>query len=125
MQYKKLFGRMAPFKLKFRMGSSRSASQEHDQDPQVNEALLNHHQHHSTTIGASSSTIDSTDCTSLGSIGTNERKSLLPNKSNNLRLGKDFSLFVFSTFFRVTIIILLLHSLMPHTHSTQIYCNCN
>ncbi|XP_004526391.1 probable serine/threonine-protein kinase DDB_G0282963 [Ceratitis capitata] len=78
---------MAPFKLKFRMGSSRSASQEHDQDPQVNEALLNHHQHHSTTIGASSSTIDSTDCTSLGSIGTNERKSLLPNKSNNLRLG--------------------------------------
>ncbi|XP_055838044.1 probable WRKY transcription factor protein 1 isoform X1 [Episyrphus balteatus] len=73
---------MAPFKLKFRMGGSRSTSQEVDSDPQVNEALLNH----STTIGASSSTIDSADCTSLGSIG-NERKSLLPNKTNNLRLG--------------------------------------
>ncbi|XP_054088774.1 uncharacterized protein LOC105217800 isoform X2 [Zeugodacus cucurbitae] len=67
--------------------SSRSTSQEHDSDPQVNEALLNHHQHHSTAIGASSSTIDSTDCTSLGSMGTNERKSLLPNKGNNMRLG--------------------------------------
>ncbi|XP_011202079.2 putative uncharacterized protein DDB_G0291812 [Bactrocera dorsalis] len=78
---------MAPFKLKFRMGSSRSTSQEHDSDPQVNEALLNYHQHHSTAIGASSSTIDSTDCTSLGSMGTNERKSLLPNKTNNMRLG--------------------------------------
>ncbi|XP_054738933.1 putative uncharacterized protein DDB_G0286901 [Anastrepha obliqua] len=78
---------MAPFKLKFRMGGSRSTSQEHDPDPQVSEALLNHHQHHSTAIGASSSTIDSTDCTSLGSMGTNERRSLLPNKSNNLRLG--------------------------------------
>ncbi|XP_036330214.1 TBC1 domain family member 5 homolog A isoform X1 [Rhagoletis pomonella] len=77
---------MAPFKLKFRMGGSRSTSQEHEADPQVNEALLNHHQHHSATIGASSSTIDSTDCTSLGSMGTNERKSLLPNKSNNLQL---------------------------------------
>lgn len=78
---RKLFN-MAPFKLKFRMGGSRSTSQEVDSDPQVNEALLNH----STTIGASSSTIDSADCTSLGSIG-NERKSLLPNKTNNLRLG--------------------------------------
>ncbi|XP_037951177.1 protein kinase 4-like [Teleopsis dalmanni] len=75
---------MAPFKLKFRMGSSRSTSQEHDPDPQVNEALLNHH---STATGASSSTIDSADCNSLGSLGHNERKSLLPNKTNNLRLG--------------------------------------
>ncbi|XP_030379166.1 uncharacterized protein LOC115627574 isoform X2 [Scaptodrosophila lebanonensis] len=98
---------MAPFKLKFRMGSSRSTSQEHDPDPQVNEALLGaQHQEQQqqqqqkqlqqqagVAMGASSSTIDSTDCNSLGSMGNNasERKLLLPNKtamnSNSLRLG--------------------------------------
>uniref|UniRef100_A0A1B0BZ54 DUF4802 domain-containing protein n=1 Tax=Glossina palpalis gambiensis TaxID=67801 RepID=A0A1B0BZ54_9MUSC len=74
---------MAPFKLKFRMGSSRSTSQEHEPDPQVNEALLT--QHTAGGIGASTSTIDSVDCNSLGN--TSERKLLLPNKSNNLRMG--------------------------------------
>lgn len=67
---------MAPFKLKFRMGSSRSTSQEHEPDPQVNEALLNHQ------IGASTSTIDSVDCNSLQSLNTSERKLLLPNASS-------------------------------------------
>uniref|UniRef100_A0A1I8N9S4 Uncharacterized protein n=2 Tax=Musca domestica TaxID=7370 RepID=A0A1I8N9S4_MUSDO len=76
---------MAPFKLKFRMGSSRSTSQEHEPDPQVNEALLNHQT--SGAIGASSSTIDSVDCNSLVSLNTSERKLLLPNKGNSLRMG--------------------------------------
>ncbi|KAI8127069.1 hypothetical protein CVS40_2698 [Lucilia cuprina] len=76
---------MAPFKLKFRMGSSRSTSQEHEPDPQVNEALLNHQTFGG--IGASSSTIDSVDCNSLVSLNTSERKLLLPNKSNNLKMG--------------------------------------
>lgn len=78
---------MAPFKLKFRMGSSRSTSQEHEPDPQVNEALLNHQT--IGGIGASSSTIDSVDCNSLVSLNNSERKLLLPNKSNNLKMGKS------------------------------------
>lgn len=105
---------MAPFKLKFRMGSSRSTStsQEHDPDPTVNEALLgtpqqeqeqtqqqqHHHQqqqqHQHQAVGASSSTIDSVDCNSLGSMS--ERKLLLPpnpskagNNTNSLRMGKN------------------------------------
>ncbi|XP_070065750.1 putative uncharacterized protein DDB_G0285119 isoform X2 [Drosophila virilis] len=101
---------MAPFKLKFRMGSSRSTStsQEHDPDPTVNEALLGtqqqeqelnqqqqqHHQQQQQhqAVGASSSTIDSVDCNSVGSMS--ERKLLLPpnpskagNNSNSLRMG--------------------------------------
>lgn len=68
------------------MGSSRSTSQEHEPDPQVNEALLNHQT--TGTIGASSSTIDSVDCNSLVSLNTSERKLLLPNKGNALRMGK-------------------------------------
>lgn len=73
---------MAPFKLKFRKTGSRGPSQE-EYDPQVIEALLPAAS--SEQMGASSSTIDSTDCTSLG----NERKQLLPNKNNDLRLGKN------------------------------------
>ncbi|KAH8337825.1 hypothetical protein KR067_004968 [Drosophila pandora] len=96
---------MAPFKLKFRMGSSRSTSQEqHDPDPQVNEALLgaqqhqshHHHQqqhHHQETVEASSSSsLDLADCSSLGQMSS-ERKLLLPPTSgssgcgNGMRLG--------------------------------------
>lgn len=95
---------MAPFKLKFRMGSSRSTSQEqHDPDPQVNEALLgaqqhHHHQqqhHHQETVEASSSSsLDLADCSSLGQMSS-ERKLLLPPTSgssgcgNGMRLGKS------------------------------------
>lgn len=91
---------MAPFKLKFRMGGSSSArrnsasgSQDHDSDPQVNEALLDQHESN-TGIAASSSTIDSVDCNSLSSIGTHsERKLLLPTSSNNgQRIGKIFNI---------------------------------
>lgn len=57
-------------------------------DPQVNEALLNHQTFGG--IGASSSTIDSVDCNSLVSLNTSERKLLLPNKSNNLKMGKKY-----------------------------------
>ncbi|XP_034108595.1 ras guanine nucleotide exchange factor P [Drosophila albomicans] len=111
---------MAPFKLKFRMGGSRSTStsQEHDPDPTVNEALLgtqqqqqqqeqeqqqqlqeqqqqqqqHQQQQQQQAVGASSSTIDSVDCNSLGSMS--ERKLLLPPNpskaainSNSLRMG--------------------------------------
>ncbi|XP_068144272.1 probable serine/threonine-protein kinase vps15 [Drosophila tropicalis] len=106
---------MAPFKLKFRMGSSRSTSQEHDPDPQVNEALLGaqqqqeqqqQHQHqeqqqqqqqqqHHQAAASSSSTLDSADCSSLGSMSSERKLLLPPNKtssssvlnSNSLRLG--------------------------------------
>ncbi|XP_055380029.1 GATA zinc finger domain-containing protein 14 [Condylostylus longicornis] len=73
---------MAPFKLKFRMGSSRSTSQEVDSDPQVNQSLLgnnNNCNNNNLDIGASNSTIDSSDCNSLISIENNDKKSLLPN----------------------------------------------
>ncbi|KAH8284577.1 hypothetical protein KR018_004938 [Drosophila ironensis] len=88
---------MAPFKLKFRMGSSRSTSQEqHDPDPQVNEALLGaqqpHQQHqreeHEAVGASSSSSLDLADSGSLGQMSS-ERKLLLPpaSSSNGMRLG--------------------------------------
>ncbi|XP_041447727.1 protein kinase 4 [Drosophila obscura] len=91
---------MAPFKLKFRMGSSRSTSQEHDPDPQVNEALLGnqqqqqevqkqqHHnnqellQQHVEVEASSSSSLDLADCNGLGPMSS-ERKRLLPQNSNS------------------------------------------
>ncbi|XP_016974743.1 hyphally regulated cell wall protein 3 [Drosophila rhopaloa] len=92
---------MAPFKLKFRMGSSRSTSQEHDPDPQVNEALLgaqqqqqgqHQHQHphpqplQEAVEASSSSSLDLADSSSLGQLSS-ERKLLLPPTSNSMRLG--------------------------------------
>ncbi|XP_017070266.1 uncharacterized protein LOC108107307 isoform X2 [Drosophila eugracilis] len=90
---------MAPFKLKFRMGSSRSTSQEHDPDPQVNEALLgaqsqqqNQHSHpHSQPLqeaveASSSSSLDLAETSSLGQLSS-ERKLLLPPTNNTMRLG--------------------------------------
>ncbi|EDW32486.1 GL11670 [Drosophila persimilis] len=88
---------MAPFKLKFRMGSSRSTSQEHDPDPQVNEALLGNQQHQQqqhqqqqellqqhVVEASSSSSLDLADCNGLGPMSS-ERKLLLPqNKALNL-----------------------------------------
>ncbi|KAH8348632.1 hypothetical protein KR084_009267 [Drosophila pseudotakahashii] len=86
---------MAPFKLKFRMGSSRSTSQEHDPDPQVNEALLgaqSQQQAHPQPLqeaveASSSSSLDLADSSSLGQLSS-ERKLLLPPTTNNtMRLG--------------------------------------
>ncbi|KAH8357729.1 uncharacterized protein LOC110191631 [Drosophila serrata] len=84
---------MAPFKLKFRMGSSRSTSQEHDPDPQVNEALLGTQQQQNqpqplqeAVEASSSSSLDLADCSSLGQMSS-ERKLLLPPTSNSMRLG--------------------------------------
>ncbi|KAI8040009.1 homeobox protein prospero [Drosophila gunungcola] len=93
---------MAPFKLKFRMGSSRSTSQEHDPDPQVNEALLGaqqqQHQQQSqhphphpqplqeAVEASSSSSLDLADSSSLGQLSS-ERKLLLPPTTNSMRLG--------------------------------------
>ncbi|XP_017018737.1 probable inactive serine/threonine-protein kinase scy2 [Drosophila kikkawai] len=84
---------MAPFKLKFRMGSSRSTSQEHDPDPQVNEALLGTQEQQNqpqplqeAVEASSSSSLDLADCSSLGQMSS-ERKLLLPPTSNSMRLG--------------------------------------
>nr|XP_016930165.1 uncharacterized protein LOC108009935 [Drosophila suzukii]XP_036668912.1 uncharacterized protein LOC108009935 [Drosophila suzukii] len=86
---------MAPFKLKFRMGSSRSTSQEHDPDPQVNEALLGaqsqQHPHpqplQEAVEASSSSSLDLADSSSLGQLSS-ERKLLLPPTTNNtMRMG--------------------------------------
>lgn len=88
---------MAPFKLKFRMGSSRSTSQEHDPDPQVNEALLgaqsqqqNGQPLQEAVEASSSSSLDLADSSSLGQLSS-ERKLLLPptTSSSTMRLGKD------------------------------------
>lgn len=62
--------RMAPFKLKFRMGGSRSTSQETEAEPP---ALLL-----SNSVGASNTTIDS-EYNSLGSIVSSDQKTLLRN----------------------------------------------
>ncbi|XP_039479988.1 uncharacterized protein DDB_G0283357 [Drosophila santomea] len=84
---------MAPFKLKFRMGSSRSTSQEHDPDPQVNEALLGAQSQQQNTQplqeaveASSSSSLDLADSSSLGQLSS-ERKLLLPPTSSTMRLG--------------------------------------
>ncbi|EDW53933.1 uncharacterized protein DDB_G0283357 [Drosophila sechellia] len=86
---------MAPFKLKFRMGSSRSTSQEHDPDPQVNEALLgaqsqqqNAQPLQEAVEASSSSSLDLADSSSLGQLSS-ERKLLLPptTSSSTMRLG--------------------------------------
>lgn len=98
---------MAPFKLKFRMGSSRSTSQETDTDSsagshhqnlanQLNGAQqpLLHALHRSPTnsaAGISTTTLDSIDFPSLGSLNANEQQNLLrtnlnSNASNNSKL---------------------------------------
>lgn len=87
---------MAPFKLKFRMGSSRSTSQDTDTESsasshhqnlsnQLNGAQqpLLHAQHRSPTnsaAGISTTTLDSID---FPSLNANEQRNLLPSNSNN------------------------------------------
>lgn len=70
--------------------NSASSSQDHEQDPQVNEALLDQQHIPNMSIAASSTTIDSIDCSSMSSIGGHsEHKLLLPNRvRNNQRIGK-------------------------------------
>lgn len=98
---------MAPFKLKFRMGSSRSTSQDTDTDSSAGGS--HHHQHvissstHQTTAGQqqpllhtqsqrsptnsataiSTTTLDSIDFPSLGSLTTNDQRNLLPAATNS------------------------------------------
>jgi len=81
------------------MGSSRSTSQEHDPDPQVNEALLgaqSQQQPHPQPLqeaveASSSSSLDLADSSSLGQLSS-ERKLLLPPTTNNtMRMGKDWT----------------------------------
>lgn len=73
---------MAPFKLKFRMGSSsRSTSQEADQ-PAVAQPLLSST---TTSIGASNTTIDS-EFNSLTSLN-NDQRNLLPTHAFEERTG--------------------------------------
>ncbi|KAH8400991.1 hypothetical protein KR009_002341 [Drosophila setifemur] len=84
---------MAPFKLKFRMGSSRSTSQEqHDPDPQVNEALLgaqprDQSQQQEAVEASSSSSLDLADTSSLGQMSSERKLLLPPTSSNSMRLG--------------------------------------
>lgn len=77
---------MAPFKLKFRMGGSRSSSTTQDPEPytEIDGSLLNQQQRKGINMAASSSTIDSIDASSLGSLGIqSEHKLLLPIKNSN------------------------------------------
>lgn len=85
---------MAPFKLKFRMGSSRSTSQETDTETSGGTGvqqplLLNNSGAVITQIGDSNTTIDS-EYNSLGSINTNDQRNLLPSNHSSLdeRSGK-------------------------------------
>ncbi|KAJ6644127.1 hypothetical protein Bhyg_09093, partial [Pseudolycoriella hygida] len=66
--------RMAPFKLKFRMGGSRSTSQETEAEPPA--LLLSNSV--VTSLAASNTTIDS-EYNSLGSIMSSDQRTLLPN----------------------------------------------
>lgn len=90
---------MAPFKLKFRMGSSRSTSQDTDTDSSAgshHQNLANqltgaqqpllHGLHRSptnSTAGISTTTLDSIDFPSLGSVNANENINLLPPSNSN------------------------------------------
>lgn len=65
---------MAPFKLKFRMGGSRSTSQETETEPPA--LLLSNSV--VASLGASNTTIDS-EYNSLGSIISSDQRTLLPN----------------------------------------------
>lgn len=72
--------RMAPFKLKFRMGGSRSTSQETETEPPA--LLLSNSV--GASLGASNTTIDS-EYNSLGSIASSDQRTLLPNHN----MGSD------------------------------------
>lgn len=82
---------MAPFKLKFRMGSSRSTSQETETEQPttaVQQPLLGNGG--TASIGASTITINSENNYSLGSIGNNDQRNLISCNSNNERTGNIF-----------------------------------
>jgi hypothetical protein len=86
------FFKMAPFKLKFRMGGLRSTSQEtNDTDPQnnYNENLTNNSQTNLFQFG-SSTTIDSHEVTggSTGSLN-NDQRALL-HSGDDGRIGNKF-----------------------------------
>jgi hypothetical protein len=86
------FFKMAPFKLKFRMGGLRSTSQENDNDPQnnYNENLTNTSQTNLFQFG-SNTTIDSEVITgSTGSLN-NDQRALL-NNGDDGRIGNAFYL---------------------------------
>lgn len=78
---------MAPFKLKFRMGSSRSASQEGETEilPTVTHPLLGNS---TGTITSSNTTIDS-ELNSFGS--SNDQRNLIPTNQTNIdRTGEKY-----------------------------------
>lgn len=83
---------MAPFKLKFRMGSSRSTSQECEAEPPVQPLLGSGGGggggiSTNSTITSSTATINS-EFNSLGSIGSNnDQRNLIPCNSNDERTG--------------------------------------
>lgn len=74
---------MAPFKLRFRMGGSRSTSQEADSEP-PQQPLLNNI---TLAINGSNTTIDSEHNTdSYGSLN-NDQRALIQNNSTGEQIG--------------------------------------
>lgn len=85
---------MAPFKLRFRMGGSRSTSQEADAEP-PQQPLLNNI---TLAINGSNTTIDSEHNTdSYGSLN-NDQRALIQNNSTGEQIGIFFA-FYFHLFF--------------------------
>lgn len=80
---------MAPFKLKFRMGSSRSTSQETDTESQPAQPLLNNVT--TLSIDASNTTIDSVN-NSMTSLS--DQRNLLPNNSIDKHIGNFIFLYI-------------------------------
>lgn len=84
---------MAPFKLKFRMGGSRSTSQETETDP-PQPLLLNNV---TLAINGSNTTIDSEHNTDSYSSLNNDQRALIQNNGTGEQIG-IFSRFRFSLF---------------------------
>lgn len=81
---------MAPFKLRFRMGGSRSTSQEADTEPPQQPLLTNI----TLAINGSNTTIDSDHNTdSYGSLN-NDQRALIQNNST----GEQIGIFLFVLF---------------------------
>lgn len=101
---------MAPFKLKFRMGGSRSISQETETEQPSHQLLLNNVT--TTAINGSSTTIDSEHNTdSFGSLN-NDQRALIQNNDtgNDEQIGTFILFYTFlltSKFFLLLFIIIL------------------
>lgn len=106
---------MAPFKLRFRMGGSRSTSQEADSEP-PQQPLLNNI---TLAINGSNTTIDSEHNTdSYGSLN-NDQRALIQNNSTGEQIGIFCVLFSFFPFFFLVMYLfgILLQNLLAFIES--------